>query len=95
MELSKSEGIGETVPGLTYGQFRNLLAFVALMNGESSHWLKVSPDYLIEKYQRYLGAGGVYREPPDTDAWQSGLHPALRALTNRYCEQWGITMPDE
>ncbi len=44
--------------------------------------LNIPPDYLIEKFERYILSNRV--EHP----W--GIHPTLRhQLFNRYCKKWG------
>ena len=81
---------------MTYNQFRNLLAFVALVGSstEGRSWMGVSPDYMTEKFNRYVGVGYPKDVIGNDDAWQTGLHPALKMLTDKYCEIWGILDPE-
>jgi hypothetical protein len=70
---------------MTPNQFRNLLAFTALVTGEEPAVLNYAPDYIIEKYMRYMGA-----PPPDDNRWNWGHHPILRNHIDAYCQKWGI-----
>jgi hypothetical protein len=68
-------------------QIKNILAFLAIFFGESKLWqdeiMKRKPDYLIEKFNRYILS----------DKYQAdwGLHPLLRKnVFNMYCDKHGI-----
>lgn len=68
-------------------QVKNILAFLAILFGESHLWhdeiMHFTPDYLIEKFTRYMESGGA------ESAW--GLHPSLRQKAfNRYLHKWDI-----
>ncbi len=64
---------------------KNIIAFLATLFAEEpaliNALMKFSPDYLIEKYERYIESTLV--EHP----W--GLHPALRSgVFDRYWDKW-------
>lgn len=62
-------------------EFKNLIAFCILMqNGEGI--ITKSPDYVLEKYERYL-------ETSEKEAWKWGLHPVSQRLLNEYIGKWG------
>ncbi len=63
---------------------KNIFAFLTLVFGEdlelSKRIMDMSPDYLIEKFERYV----------ESDRYQAdwGLHPSLRrGIYNRWCEK--------
>lgn len=74
-------------------QIANVIAFLSIMFGEESHQvfddiLKFSPDYIIEKFNRYIESTRV--EFP----W--GMHPALRSSCfNRYLNKWKVELSDD
>lgn len=66
---------------------KNILAFLCIIFGEdfiiSSELMNKHPDYLIEKFERYILA-----DRPESDF---GMHPNLRcAVFNRYLEKWSV-----
>jgi len=69
---------------------KNIISFFAIIFGEdvdfsdfSSRIMSFSPDYLIEKYERYV------LSLHDESEW--GLHPLLKArITDKYFEKWGL-----
>ncbi len=68
-------------------QVKNILAFLSILFGDDQEWwskiMDFRPDYLIEKFDRYIESHRV--ESP----W--GLHPSLRRQTfNRYLDKYGI-----
>jgi len=70
-----------------HDQIKNIMAFLSILFGESKIWhdeiMKFPPDYIIEKYLRY-----VLSTRPESE-W--GLHPLLRNnVFNPYCEKWNI-----
>jgi hypothetical protein len=72
-------------------QVKNILAFLAILFGESDLWqdeiMHFRPDYLLEKFSRYIESTGV--ESP----W--GLHPTIRrSAFNRYLDKWKIEHDD-
>ncbi len=73
-------------------QVNNILAFLAIVFGEDGFFessiMKFPPDYLIEKFERYI-LSSRYEA-----SW--GIHPALRHQTlDKYCKQWKIKTGDE
>lgn len=72
-------------------QFINLLNFIALMSS-SRYVLELSPDYIIEKYRRYINNN------PDTISDQinhGGIHPTIkREVIEPYIEKWLDTLID-
>ena len=64
-------------------QFKNLLAFLFIMSNGSEIFSK-SPDYIIEKANRYLDVKNIR----DEEEFYWGLHPALKKAYDAYCEQW-------
>ena len=75
---------------VTPNQFKNLLAFAVLISDESPGVLNVAPRYILEKWWRYIGTEHV-GSLPDTDRWQTGMHPTLRVLFDAYCAKWRVT----
>jgi len=72
-------------------QVKNILAFLAILFGESHLWhdeiMGFPPDYLIDKFSRYIESTG------HESGW--GLHPSLRQLAfNRYLQKWDIPYED-
>lgn len=74
---------------MTPNQLKNILAFCVLISGESPQVLHYHPEYLLEKYFRYVGA-----LPPDDDRWNWGHHPTLRSLLDAYFVKWNIDDPE-
>ncbi len=61
---------------------KNIFAFLSIVFGDdlelSSKILKITPDYLIEKFERYVLSNRYEAD------W--GLHPSLRqGIFDRYC----------
>lgn len=73
---------------ITTVQFQNLLAFLAIMHGDTvMNLVTVSPDYICEKYERYVGPVDLINTKDD---YQWGLHPTVRSLfINAYHQRWG------
>ena len=72
-------------------QVRNIVAFLAILFGESDTWheeiMKFTPDYLIEKFDRYI------RTTSSQSDW--GLHRTLRhGVFEPYCDKWKIPISD-
>jgi hypothetical protein len=68
-------------------QIKNIIAFLSILFGESKLWyseiMNFSPDYLIEKFNRYINS-----TKSESD-W--GLHPSLRATVfEAYCRKYSI-----
>lgn len=68
-------------------QIKNIIAFLAIFFGESKLWheeiMKFPPDYLIEKFERYIES--------DRYGADWGLHPSLRRnVFDVYCEKHKI-----
>lgn len=70
---------------MTPDQFKNVIAFCALMSGESCEVLHQSPEYIIEKYYRYIGV-----DPSDDERWNLGHHPGLRRFVRAYFTFWAL-----
>jgi hypothetical protein len=67
---------------------KNILCFLAIFFGETEIWenviMNVHPDYLIEKFERYI----MSLESKD----ERGLHPSLRQnVFDRYCDKYKIS----
>jgi|GEM_PF-6460632 hypothetical protein len=65
---------------------KNILAFLIILLGESyfAVWeiiMDFSPDYLLEKYERYILS--------DKPEYEWGLHHLMKdRLFNKYCDKW-------
>jgi len=71
---------------MTADQFKNLLTFLMIMTNEDAVCLlDKSPDYILEKWYRYVNA-----PLPTGEGWNWGMHPTLRAVFLRYCEKWHV-----
>lgn len=72
---------------MTCNAFKNLLCFLVVLTGEDSPraLLDKSPDYILEKYQRYIGAPVQIGED-----WRWGLHPRLREVFDAYVMTWNV-----
>jgi hypothetical protein len=66
--------------------FRNLLAFVILMG--NSQVLSKSPDYIVEKFDRYCSPQALAIAFPD-ERWQWGLDSDNRGIYMEYMRTWG------
>lgn len=69
-------------------QVKNIIAFLSILFGESKTWvdeiMKFKPDYLIEKFNRYIISTRHESE------W--GLHPSLRInVFEKYCTSHNIS----
>jgi iron-sulfur cluster repair protein YtfE (RIC family) len=70
---------------VTLNQFNNILAFIALM-GTNKYVLELNPDYIIDKYERYIGDPSKVSD--DIEHF-SGLHPVLREqIIDSYHQIW-------
>ena len=77
--------------GITINQFKNLLAFLSIiLNEHSLILINQSPDYILEKFSRYIGpAQNIF----DSDDHKWGVHPTLyRTTIERYHEKWGTML---
>ena len=74
--------------GVTINQFKNLLAFLSIiLNEHSLILIDQSPDYILEKFSRYIGPA---QSILDTNDHQRGAHPVLYAqVIERYHGKWG------
>lgn len=71
---------------MTSDQFKNLLVFLVLIGGEGSpDLLDMHPEYILEKYYRYVNA-----PLPTGEGWRWGLHPGLRQVFDEYCLRWKV-----
>lgn len=67
--------------------FLNILAFCILMGNEKI--LTKSPDYILEKFERYIGdVSDAYGEE-----WRWGLDSNNMALLIEYHKTWNIDFP--
>ena len=65
---------------------KNMITFICLMeNGNGV--LDKSPDYIMEKFQRYMGK--------DDDSFKWGLDCGNLAKVEEYCKKWGVNLFDE
>lgn len=66
-------------------QFINLLNFITLMSS-SKYVLELSPDYIIEKYQRYINTN---TDTISDEINKGGIHPIIkRDVIEPYIEKW-------
>lgn len=66
-------------------QFINLLNFISLMSS-SRYVLELSPDYIIEKYRRYINAN---TDTISNEINKGGIHPVIRReVIDPYIEKW-------
>jgi hypothetical protein len=67
-------------------KIKNILSFLVILFGETDfidHIMRMSPEYIIEKFERYVLSGRVEHE------W--GIHPTLRRqVFDKYCKTWMI-----
>jgi hypothetical protein len=71
---------------MTKNRFLNLLTFVFLMSESNEKKIfKISPDYMVEKYERYIGYAKLIDNNPNH---LYGLHPAFKPLIEKYCQIW-------
>lgn len=70
---------------ITHSQFCNILAFVVVFTNNYDI-LNQSPDYVIEKFERYIG------NPENilaSDEYKTGVHHSLvKELIEPYFEKW-------
>lgn len=69
----------------------NIIVFLSILFGEDNEAFEkimdFNPDYIIEKFERYVLSQRV--EYP----W--GMHPALRKRAfNRYIDKWALELPE-
>lgn len=66
-------------------QFINLLNFITLMSS-SKYVLELSPDYIIEKYQRYINSN---LDTISSEVNKGGIHPTIRTqVIEPYIQKW-------
>lgn len=69
----------------------NIIAFLSILFGEDEEMktiMKLNPNYIIEKYERYVESTRV--EYP----W--GMHPSLRnSVFQRYVDKWDLELKDD
>ena len=77
---------GKTV---TNNQFLNVLAFmVVLYNGDCTKLAMLSPDYILEKYEMYIGDPSKINKH---SAHIGGMHAILRnKFFEKYIKYWKI-----
>ena len=72
---------------ITEDQFKNLLCFLIIITNEHSRiLLGLSPDYILDKYHRYVNNIASIQNSNDYN-W--GTHPMLHEITKEYHEKWG------
>lgn len=64
----------------------NMVAFLVLMQGHGGI-LDKSPDYIMEKFERYVGK--------DTDAWSWGLDSTNMEVLNQWVQRWILNEGNE
>lgn len=70
---------------VTITQFKNILATITLLSN-SSYILELSPDYIIEKYERYLTPANLVKTTPE---WKTGSHQLLKdKIIEPYFRKW-------
>ena len=70
---------------LDKNEIKNIVAFLMIVFGESDvmgELIKTSPNYLLEKWKRYIGS--------DHDNYIWGLHPCLRTQLDLYIKRWSL-----
>ena len=66
-------------------QFINLLNYIALMSS-SRYVLELSPDYIIEKYRRYINED---LNTISDEVNKGGIHPTIRReVIEPYIQKW-------
>lgn len=69
-------------------QVGNIIAFLIILFGESEELNKImefSPDYIIEKFERYILSTSIQ--------YPWGMHPCLRShVFQRYVDKWGMEL---
>ena len=66
-------------------QFINLLNFIALMSS-STYVLGLSPDYIVEKYKRYINND---INTISNESNKGGIHPiVIRDVIEPYIKRW-------
>lgn len=66
-------------------KLKNIFAFLCILFGDdiymSNQLMKMRPDYIIEKYNRYVES--------NRDEWPWGIHPSLRhGYFDIYFDKW-------
>jgi hypothetical protein len=70
---------------ITLNQFNNILAFLAIIV-PNEQILTCSPDYIIEKFERYIGDVKMIH---DSGNHKVGMHPNLRKqIIDAYHARW-------
>lgn len=82
--IERLEGFTKEYP---YKKLKNIFAFLSILFGDDptmiQKLMEKSPDYLIEKWERYVES--------DSDEYLFGLHPALKTkYFDRYLGKWGV-----
>jgi len=74
---------------ITYNQFCNILAFIVIF-ANNYDVINQSPDYIIEKYARYIGNP---EEVKASSEYKVGVHHTLvTELIEPYCERWNLLL---
>lgn len=76
---------------ITKEQFINLLRFIAIF-GYKEEILKESPDYILEKFSRFIGT------PSDINDWNNpgGIHVILEGMiVDKYMSKWKPIFKEE
>lgn len=73
---------------MTRNQFKNLVAFVIITGNHPKPHDIPAPDYLVEKFDRFLGST-VNEVASDHGNWLGGLDEENRATFRAYIERWG------
>ena len=74
---------------ITEIQFFNILSFIVIFSN-SYDIITESPDYILEKYERYLGDPSLI-----TKTSEGGLHKILvDELIEPYKKRWGVSLKE-
>ena len=75
---------------ISLDQFNNILAFISLFV-EDDRIMLYDPDYIIEKYERYIG--GDIQKINNDKSYLKGMHPVLKEkIFDKYHEKWQTTL---
>jgi hypothetical protein len=75
---------------MTRNQFLNILTFLMILGNEDVAFVaKLAPEYIVEKYFRYITVA-----PRDDDSYRWGMHPSLEQIFHSYQEAWSDQLDD-
>lgn len=89
LNLNKWETPKKKEYEITHNQFCNILAFIVIF-ANNYDVINQSPDYVIEKYARYIGNP---EEVKASSEYKKGVHVTLKkALIEPYSKRWNIQL---